>query len=165
MRLVSYEQAAAISGKSMRTVFRWCKEGKFRTVQQDGRTLVELEDGDDPLTTATDTAARLTQVAGAAAIQRTRDSDILTLVVTDARRSKRGAWTVAAVMSLGVAGIWGQYTHETRKLDRQLVSAQHQRDAAVARASVADRRASEAEAETDRLLDAHLESYGLLAGR
>jgi len=73
--------------------------------------------------------------------------------------------TVVCLMLLGGLGIF--YHQETRRLDNRVsdldgqVSAMtRERDGAVARASVADRRATEAIEDRDQVLDAHLAGFG-----
>lgn len=176
-RWVDYETAAKSLGRSHRTIERWAASGRLPKGERNGRAYVEI-DGTDPLESVASTSDKLAEVSAAGAIQSRQLADILSDIrhdserrIQDARRVSRIASAVSVIASVmfgGVAVYTGvtYYESELRHvrqvdgLEDRADGLQRERDAAVTRASVADRRASEAESETDRLLDAHLAGYG-----
>jgi len=100
MRLTTYEEASVALGKSIRTIYRMVASGELVTVIRDGRRLIELDAPD-----AADAADRLAQVSAAAAIQRSRDSDVMSLVIEEMKYARKISRWGAAMSCVTVAAM------------------------------------------------------------
>jgi len=133
MRLATHEEASVSLKKSIRTVYRMVASGELTSVMRDGRRLIELDAPD-----ASDAADRLAQVSAAAAIQRSRDSDVMSLVIEEmryARKISRWGTAMAGVTVVAMSTVLWFFLSEaaeTHVIDvRQLATTQTRLEYAV----------------------------------
>ena len=141
MSIYTVTEAAAHLGCTERTIWRKLRSGQLTRVERDGRMGVEI-DGETPAERVSDIADNLSRVGAASAVARSRDADILSAVLSDARSSRRLAWTGTAVASLATVGALTvvallAWTYHTDAVDhiRQVAGLERDRDEATERAA------------------------------
>jgi len=163
MPWVGINEAMSVLGCSERTIYRRISKGSLATHRDNGLVLVDVPAHD----TVAEGVRQMARVATAGAVQRSKDSDMLSVVIDEMRHARRVAVVASAtgilatVACLGVTGyIAVQYHQETVCHGSQVAELRHTAEVAERRVIDADRRATEAIEDRDQVLDAHLAGFG-----
>jgi len=185
MAWLTIHDAAQALRCSERTIHRRMAAGRIDATRDNGSVLVRVPD--DLTDKVSEAVGHLSEVSTAAAVERVEANEtvgVLTrelgevrklyadCMLRDAREVDRArrvsvlSLTATVVCLALLAGFAVTYHRNRVQTVSQMANLTHERDAAIQGVTAADRRASEAEADRDQVLDAHLAGYGFqVAGR